>query len=93
MIGSGLVWSLSALILNVLLIQKKLVPLWLSVWGLIGAGLSFANFVPQFFGMDAIEVLFFPIALQEMVFAVWLIVQGIQSSALTSEGAARARGT
>ena len=30
LIGSGLVWSLSALILNVLLYQKKLIPRWLS---------------------------------------------------------------
>jgi hypothetical protein len=87
LIGSGLVWSLSALILNYLLYQKKLIPRWLSVWGLVGAALSFVNFLPQFFGIDSVEILFLPIALQEMVFAVWLIVKGFSSSAIASEPA------
>lgn len=82
LIGSGLVWSLSALILNFLLYQKKLIPRWLSVWGFVGAAVSFVNYLPQFFGIDSIEVLFIPIAVQEMVFAVWLIVKGFNSSAI-----------
>ena len=84
LIGSGIVWSLSALILNYLLYQSKLIPRWLSVWGLVGAIMSFANYFPQFFGVDSIEILFLPIALQEMVFAVWLIVKGINPSAVAS---------
>jgi hypothetical protein len=87
LIGSGLIWSLSALILNVLLYQSKLVPRWLSVWGLAGAALSLANYLPQFFGFDSIEILFLPIAVQEMVFAVWLIVKGFCPSAIASESA------
>ena len=87
LIGSGLVWSLSALILNYLLYQRKLVPRWLSVWGLLGALLSFANYLPEFFGIDSIEILFLPIAMQEMVFAVWLIVKGLNSSVIASGAA------
>jgi len=83
-IGSGLVWSLSAVLLNVLLYQRKLVPRWLSVWGLIGAVLSFANYLPQFFGMNSVEILFYPIAVQEMVFAGWLIAKGLSSSTSAS---------
>ena len=79
LIGSGLVWSLSALILNYLLYQRKLIPRWLSGWGLAGAILSFANYSPRFFGIDSIDALFYPIAVQEMVFAVWLIVKGFNS--------------
>jgi len=85
MIGSGLVWSLSALILNYLLHQSKLIPRWLSVWGLIGATLSFFNYLPQFFGIESITIFFLPIALQEMVFAVWLISKGFDSVVLESE--------
>ncbi|MFC2026246.1 DUF4386 domain-containing protein [Chloroflexota bacterium] len=81
MIGSGLVWSLSALVLNYLLYQSKLVPRWLSVWGILGALLSLVNYFPEFFGINSIDILFLPIALQEMVFAVWLIVKGVNSSA------------
>jgi hypothetical protein len=80
-IGSGLVWSLSAVILNTLLYQGRLMPRWLSVWGLLGGALSLANYVPEFFGAAAIDPLFYPIALQEMVFAVWLIVKGLRPSA------------
>ena len=87
LIGSGFVWSLSALLLNYLLYQSKFIPRWLSVWGLVGAALSFANYLPRFFGIDSIEVLFYPIAVQEMVFAVWLIVKGFNPSAVASESA------
>jgi hypothetical protein len=83
MIGSGLVWSLSALILNYILYQSKLIPRWLSGWGLVGAALSFATYLLQFFNID-LDILFLPIAVQEMVFAVWLIVKGFNSSAIAS---------
>ena len=87
MIGSGLVWSLSALILNYILYQSKLIPRWLSVWGLVGATLSFATYLLQFFSINLTEFLFLPIAVQEMVFAVWLIVKGFNSSAVASGSA------
>jgi hypothetical protein len=87
LLGSGLVWSLSALILNYLLYRSRLIPRWLSVWGLVGAILSFANYLPQFFGSDSVVILFLPIAVQEMVFAIWLIVKGFKSSA-SAPGAA-----
>ena len=84
MIGSGLVWSLSALIFNYILYQSKLIPRWLSIWGLVGAALSFATYLPQFFSINLTEFLFLPIAVQEMVFAVWLIVRGFNPSAIAS---------
>jgi hypothetical protein len=86
MIGSGLVWSLSALVLNSVLYRSRLIPRWLSGWGLIGATVSFATYLLQFHGIE-LDILFLPIALQEMVFAVWLIVKGFNSSAIASESA------
>ena len=82
MIGSGLVWSLSALFLNYILYRTKLVPRWLSGWGLIGGLLSFSVYLLQFFGVKTTDYLFAPIAFQEMVFAVWLIVKGFDPSAI-----------
>ena len=79
LIGSGLVWSLSALVLNYLLFKGKFIPRWLSVWGFVAAGLSFANYLPKFFGIASLDILFLPIGLQEMVFAVWMIVKGFNS--------------
>ncbi|MHA2137227.1 MAG: DUF4386 domain-containing protein [Candidatus Hodarchaeales archaeon] len=83
MIGPGLVFALSALVLNVLLFQSQLVPRWLSGWGLLGGILMFVSYLIQFFGVT-IEILFVPIALQEMAFAVWLIVKGFNSSTIAS---------
>jgi hypothetical protein len=76
LVASGIVWSLSALVLNALLFQKKLVPRWLSGWGLVGALLSLVAYSLQFFSIHPSEFLFLPIGVQEMVFAVWLIVKG-----------------
>ena len=84
LIGSGLVWSLSALILNYIRYQSKIIPRWLSGWGLVGATLSFAVYLLQFFSINLGEILFLPIALQEMVFALWLIVKGFNSSAIAT---------
>jgi hypothetical protein len=40
----------------------------------------------QFFSINQ-EILFLPIAVQEMVFAVWLIVKGFNPSAIASGSA------
>ena len=79
LIGCGLVWSLSAVILNYLLYQSKLIPRWLSVWGMLGAILSFVAYVPEFFDVNSLDILWLPIGVQEMVFALWLIVKGTNS--------------
>jgi hypothetical protein len=87
LIGSGLVWTTSALVLNILLYRERLIPRWLSGWGFVGAALSLAAYVPKFFGIDLPEITFIPIGVQEMVFAVWLIVKGINPSIAASESA------
>lgn len=85
LMGSGFVWSLSALILNYALLKSKLVPRWLSGWGLVGGVLSLTVYLSQIFSMPLTDWLFLPIASQEMVFAVWLIVKGFNPSAIVSE--------
>lgn len=84
LIGPGLVFTLSAMILNYQLFQSKLIPRWLSVWGFVGAALMFASYVSQFYGVESMALLFLPIAVQEMVFAVWLIIKGFNPSAIAS---------
>ena len=84
LIGSGIIWSLSALVLNYALLQSKLVPRWLSGWGLVGGTLSLTVYLSQLFGMALSDWLFFPIASQEMIFAVWLIVKGFNPTAIAS---------
>jgi hypothetical protein len=86
-LGVGLVFALSALILNYSLYQTKLVPRWLSVWGFIGAVLILAGHLLAYFNVNSLGILDLPIALQEMVFAVWLIVKGFNLAARASEPA------
>ncbi|MDH4135994.1 MAG: DUF4386 domain-containing protein [Anaerolineae bacterium] len=87
LLGPGVAFSLTALILNYLLYQSKLIPRFISVWGLIGATLLLAADLLAIFGFNLVMLLAVPIALQEMVFAVWLIVKGFNSSAIASESA------
>jgi hypothetical protein len=86
-LGPGIAFGLTALILNYLLYQSKLVPRWLSVWGFIGALVLITYDMLQIFGFDAPMFLVLPIGLQEMIFAGWLIVKGFNSIEITSGSA------
>jgi hypothetical protein len=65
------------------LFRSKLIPRWLSVWGFTGAVLYLAEPLLLMFGFKW-ELLFAPLAVQEMVMAVWLIVKGFNRPALPS---------
>ena len=87
-IGSILtiVFCLGALIFNYLLYQTELVPRWLSGWGLIAIVPYLAAGLLAMFGIihalsPIYAILNLPLALQEIVLAVWLIVRGFNSSA------------
>ncbi len=86
----GLAFSVGALLYYYLFYRSRLSPRWLSIWGLLGVTLGLATYLNQFFSPLAsasseIEIGHIPIFLQEMVFAVWLIVMGFNSSAIASE--------
>jgi hypothetical protein len=81
-----IVFCLGALIFNYLLYQTELVPRWLSGWGLIAVVPYLAAGLLSMFGIihalsPIYAILNLPLALQEMVLAVWLIVKGFNSSA------------
>ena len=76
-------YGLGALIFNYLLYKSKLIPRWLSGWGLIGATLMLATGLLRMFD-PSLLYLALPIIVQEMVLAVWLIVKGFNSSAINS---------
>jgi hypothetical protein len=75
-------FPLGAIIFNYLLYKTKLTPRWLAVLGLIGGVLWFATAPLRLFGFnpEPMEILALPIAAQEMILAVWLIVKGFNSS-------------
>lgn len=86
----ALVFTIGALMLYWLFYRTKLIPGWLSLWGLIGAVLYFA--APIFNMFDPLHPalslgvkwgnLMAPLAIQEMVFALWMIIKGFNHSAL-----------
>ena len=80
-------FCLGALLYYYVFYQSKLIPRWLSGWGFLGAALSLAVTLFSLFNPDFVvswmhTLLNAPIALQEMVFAVWLIVKGFNPSAI-----------
>ena len=77
---------LGALMFYVLLYQSRLVPRWLSTWGLVGATLYFVPPLGSMFGLS-LGVLMAPLAVQEMVMAVWLIAKGFNSPAIAAASA------
>jgi len=83
----SIVFSLGLLMFYSVLYQAKLIPRWLSVWGLIGVILYFASgllMMPGLITSTINDVLQLPIFLQEMFLAVWLIVKGFNPSAIAS---------
>jgi len=76
-------FALGALMFYVLLYQSRLVPRWLSAWGLVGAVLYIVPPLGSMFGLS-LGVLMAPLALQEMVMAAWLIAKGFNLRAVAS---------
>ncbi len=79
-------FALGALMFYVLLYQSRLVPRWLSTWGLVGATLYIGPPLGSMFGLS-LGVLMAPLAVQEMVMAVWLIAKGFSPAATAAESA------
>ena len=66
-----------------LMYRSTVVPRWLSVWGLLGVAVSlvatlYSGFTQDFGFSSFSTALNAPIALQEMVLAVWLIAKGFK---------------
>ncbi len=81
-----IVFAIGALILYSALYKSKLIPRWLSIWGLIGAVAILTASVMATFDMSLVlaMLLIIPIAVQEQAMAIWLIVKGFNSSAIGS---------
>lgn len=86
------VFPIGAIIFYALLYQAELTPRWLSGWGIIAALLYLgAGLMVMFSVIEPLStvqiILNIPLALQELVLALWLIVKGFNPSALRSEPA------
>jgi hypothetical protein len=76
-------FSLGALMYYVVMYQSRLVPRWLAAWGALGAVCSLGAAVLILFGLVPYSlpmlIMILPIAVQEMVLAIWLIVKGFSA--------------
>ena len=87
-----LCWVIGAFMYYSLFYQYRLIPRWLSVWGLVGITLTtigsvlvMLHVIPGFGTVQMVlNLSIFP---QEMVLAVWLIAKGINPSAVASMAA------
>lgn len=80
----AIVFSLGALMLYYLLYRSRLIPRWISVWGIVGVAAYLTAGLIAVYG-SSLEILFMPLALQEMVMAIWLIVKGFDTTFLPPE--------
>lgn len=87
--GPTLFFGGSAVVLGWLLWRSGLVAAWLSLWKLAGGLLIMVQGVLALFGpLEATTemMLFMPIALNEMVLALWLIFRGFRPQAVSALG-------
>jgi hypothetical protein len=71
------------ILLYATLLQSDLIPMWLSVWGIVGSSIAImASILVMIRSIDVLTTMYVtlnaPIALQEIVFAIWLIVVGFK---------------
>lgn len=86
-------FSLGALILYTLLYRSKLVPRFIPIWGVLAViGVVAANVmgpVDISEGFSPVVLLVFPIMLNELFLAGWLLIKGFRPEAATGEPARR----
>lgn len=82
-----IVFILGALMFYATLYQGRMVPRWLSGWGLITAVPYLIAFIMQIYGIvtdgePVFMMMILPLALQEMVLALWMIIKGFNFRAV-----------
>jgi len=85
---TAIVFCLGGVMFYLLLYRSRIVPRWIAVWGLAAAPFYAAAFVLAAYdaiGTDsaAQSLLYLPLAVQEMVLAVWMIARGFRPAAVS----------
>ncbi|MFX0070030.1 MAG: DUF4386 domain-containing protein [Candidatus Hermodarchaeota archaeon] len=80
----GYIFGINALIFFILLYQSKLVPRFISVWGLIASVfLLVVNLLSMIARSPSMIILYYlPVILNEIFLAIWLIVKGFNEEAI-----------
>lgn len=93
LLGPMLFFGVSTLILYPMLLRARLVPAWLSIWGLAGGLLFLARTIAEMYGADLSALtqglMAAPIGINEMVLALWLIIKGFTPASARDSAPAR----
>lgn len=79
-------FGIGALIFSFVLWQARLIPRWISGWGLVAAVTTVVAGLSAIFGRP-LDILLLPMLPQEMVMAGWLIVKGFNPTSIASGSA------
>jgi hypothetical protein len=85
---AGIAFAVGALMYYFIFYQARLVPRWLSIWGLISVMLSLVGSFSAMFhlvGPTFQYILIAPLGVEEIVLALWLIARGFRSSEVRPE--------
>ncbi len=74
------IWGLGGLIFSYLLFVSKIVPRWLSIWGIIGYVIFISGAFFALFGINIDVILDIPGGLFEIFLSIWFIIKGFNMS-------------
>ncbi len=74
------IWGAGGLALSYLLLRSKLVPTFVSIWGLLGYVIFIAGTILELFGYEYGLMLSAPGGLFEIFLSLWLIIKGFNFS-------------
>jgi len=85
----SLVFCLGGVMFYLLLYRSRIVPRWIVLWGLAALPLWAAAYVLAMYGVIGTDstaqmLLYTPLAVQEMVLAVWMIARGFRPAAVST---------
>jgi hypothetical protein len=86
---TALVFCLGGAMFYVLLYRSRIVPRWISAWGLVAIPFYVASYLLPLYGVFEVDappqvLMYLPLALQEMVLAVWMIARGFRPAAVST---------
>ena len=85
----AVVFCLGAGMFYVLLYRSRIVPRWISAWGLVAIPFYVAADLLALYGVFDVNapgqvLMFMPLAAQEMVLAVWMIARGFRPAVVSA---------
>jgi hypothetical protein len=86
---TAVVFCLGAAIFYVLLYRSRIVPRWISAWGLVAVPFYVLAYLLPLYGVFDVDapaqvVMYTPLAVQEMVLAVWMIARGFRPAVVST---------